>query len=118
MVTDLDEGLDLAALGQLLRTHTLRYLEGVTLDAGNDSMGVGALLGALVELLDDDDLLARLAAGQHDGNLNTSDLPFNPPQTQVPRVIVPHLSGLVYYGKGLNIGVVSKDGAGSPLTIS
>ena len=69
LVTDLDEGLDLAALGQLLRTHTLRYLEGVTLDAGNDSMGVGALLGALVELLDDDDLVSCLAALEDDRNL-------------------------------------------------
>ena len=33
-------------------------------------MGVGALLGALVELLDDDDLVSRLAALEDDGNLH------------------------------------------------
>ena len=67
--TNLDERLDLAPLRDLLRTHTLRYLEGVTLDADNDGMGVWPLLGALVELLDDDDLLAGLAALEDDGDL-------------------------------------------------
>lgn len=33
-------------------------------------MGVGSLLGALVELLDDDDLLTRLAALEDDGDLS------------------------------------------------
>ena len=70
MNTYLDERLDLAALRDLLRTHALRYLEGVTLDAGNDRMGVGPLLGALVELLDDDDLVARLTALEDDRNLH------------------------------------------------
>ena len=70
MKTYLDERLDLAALRNLLRTHTLRYLERVTLDAGNDRMGVGPLLGALVELLDDDDLVARLTALEDDRNLH------------------------------------------------
>ena len=70
MNTYLDERLDLAALRNLLRTHALRYLEGVTLDAGNDRMGVGPLLGALVELLDDDDLVARLTALEDDRNLH------------------------------------------------
>ena len=67
--TNLDERLDLAPLRNLLRTHTLRYLEGVTLDAGNDSMGVWPFLGALVELLDDDHLLPRLAALEDDCDL-------------------------------------------------
>lgn len=67
--TDLDEGLDLAPLRDLLRTHTLRYLERVTLDAGNDCMGVWPLLGALVELLDDDNLPPRLAALEDDSDL-------------------------------------------------
>ena len=65
----LDERLDLAPLRQLLRTHTLGDLQWVALNTGNNGMGVGALLGALIELLDHDDLLARLAAGQHDGDL-------------------------------------------------
>lgn len=68
--THLDERLDLAPLRNLLRAHALRHLEGVTLDAGNDRMGVGSLLGALVELLDDDDLLTRLAALEDDGDLS------------------------------------------------
>ena len=67
--THLDERLDLAPLRNLLRTHTLRYLERVTLDAGNDGMGVWPLLGALVELLDDDHLLSRLAALEDDCDL-------------------------------------------------
>ena len=67
--THLDERLDLAPLRNLLGAHTLRHLEGVTLDAGNDSMGVWPLLGALIELLDDDDLLAGLTALQNDCHL-------------------------------------------------
>ena len=67
--THLDERLDLAPLRNLLGAHTLRHLEGVTLDAGNDSMGVWPLLGALVQLLDDDDLLTRLAALEDDSDL-------------------------------------------------
>ena len=35
-------------------------------------MGVGALLGALIELLDDDDFFARLAALKDDGDLLTA----------------------------------------------
>ena len=67
--THLDEGLDLAALGELLRTHALGHLEGVALDAGDDGVGVWPLLGALVELLDDDDLVSRLAALEDDRDL-------------------------------------------------
>ena len=65
----LDEGLDLAPLGELLRTHALGHLEGVALDAGDDGVGVWPLLGALIELLDDDDLLPRLAALENDRDL-------------------------------------------------
>ena len=93
MSTYLDERLDLAALRNLLRTHTLRYLERVTLDAGNDRMGVGPLLGALVELLDDDDLVARLTALEDDRNLtydSASSLHF------VHIASVPHFSGFVH----------------------
>ena len=68
--TDLDERLDLAPLRHLLRAHALRHLEWVTLDAGDDGMGVWPLLGALVELLDDDDLVARLTALEDDRNLH------------------------------------------------
>ena len=67
--TYLDERLDLAPLGKFLRAHTLRYLEGVTLDAGDDGVGVWPLLSALIKLLDDDDLLSRLAALEDDCDL-------------------------------------------------
>ena len=69
MNTYLNERLNLAALRNLLRTHALRYLERVTLDAGNDGMGVWPLLGALVELPEDDDLLPRLTALEDDSDL-------------------------------------------------
>ena len=69
MTTHLDEGLDFAPLRQLLLAHTLCYLEGVTLDAGNDGVRVWPLLGALIELLDDDHLLPRLAALEDDCDL-------------------------------------------------
>ena len=39
-------------------------------------MGVGPLLGALIELLDDDDLAARLAALEDDRDLADSRLRF------------------------------------------
>ena len=70
--THLDEGLDLAALGELLRTHALGHLEGVALDAGDDGVGVWPLLGALIELLDNDDLPPRLAALEDDRDLAES----------------------------------------------
>ena len=68
----LDERLDLAPLRKLLSTHTLGDLQWVTLDASNDGVGEGPFLGALIELLDHDDLLACLTAGEHDGNLYTT----------------------------------------------
>ena len=74
MVTDLDEGLDLAALGQLLRTHTLRYLEGVTLDAGDDGVGVGSLFGTLIVLLDHDDLRRSAAETCQKGQIVDSSV--------------------------------------------
>ena len=90
--TDLDEGLDLGPPRDLLRTHALGDLQWVALDARNDGVGVGALLGALIELLDHDDLLACLAAGQHDGNLEPTHNSFSPPCLPPPeqtRIITP-----------------------------
>ena len=57
--TYLDERLDLGALGELLGTHRLGDLERVALNAGNDGVGVRALLGAVIQLLDDHDLRER-----------------------------------------------------------
>lgn len=56
VVDGLDEGLDLAALGDLLGTHAAGHLAGVALDTGDEGVGEGVLLAALVEGLDDDDL--------------------------------------------------------------
>ena len=68
-VTHLDERLHGAPPLNLLLTHTARHFARVAFDAGNDSMGVGALLGSIVELLDDDDLAAGLTALEDDSNL-------------------------------------------------
>jgi hypothetical protein len=42
----------------------------VPLDTGHDGVGVRALLGTLVALLDNDDLLTGLTAREDDGNLS------------------------------------------------
>jgi hypothetical protein len=65
----LDERLDLAAACEFLGSHALGDLQRVALDAGDDGVGVGALLGALIKLLDDNDLVACLTALENDGNL-------------------------------------------------
>ena len=70
--TDLDERLDFTPLRDLLLAHPFCYFSWVALDAGNNSVGVRSLLGALIELLDDDDLLPRLAPLQHDRDLSLS----------------------------------------------
>ena len=66
---DLDERLDLTPLGNLLLAHPFCYFSWVAFDAGNNSVGVWSFLGALIELLDDDDLPPCLAPLQHDRNL-------------------------------------------------
>jgi hypothetical protein len=43
---------------------------GVPLDTGNDGVGVGPLLGSVIELLDDDNLLSGLTTRENDGNLS------------------------------------------------
>jgi hypothetical protein len=68
--THLDERLNLAPTRELLRAHTLGDLKRVALDAGDDRVGVGALLRALVHLLDDDDLVAGLTTLENDGDLS------------------------------------------------
>lgn len=66
---DLDEGLYSASPLYLLGAHAASDFSGVTLDASDDRVGVGTFLGSLIELLNDDDLLACLTALQDDGNL-------------------------------------------------
>jgi hypothetical protein len=68
-VTYFDERLDLAPALQLLRTHASCHFSWVSLDPGDDSMGVRPLLGALVQLLNNDDFFAGVAALQGDGDL-------------------------------------------------
>jgi len=50
VVDDLDEGLDLRALGDALLAHVLGDLEGVTLDTGNNGVTVAAFLGSLINM--------------------------------------------------------------------
>jgi hypothetical protein len=68
-MTHLDERLDLAPPCELLRAHTLGYLERVALDASNDRVGVRALLSAIIKLLNDDDLVASLATLEDNSDL-------------------------------------------------
>jgi hypothetical protein len=67
--TDLDKRLHSASPLYLLGAHAAGDFSRVPLDASNDRVGIGTLLGSLIELFDDDDLLACLTALQDDGNL-------------------------------------------------
>lgn len=67
VVDDLDKGLDLRSFSKLLCSHRLGDLEWVSLNAGNDGMGVRALLRAVIELLQNDDLMSRGRCGWIDG---------------------------------------------------
>ena len=72
VVDDLDERLDLGALGDTLLAHATGDLLGVALDTGDERVREGVSLGALVDGLNDDDLLACIAATGDDGD--TADL--------------------------------------------
>lgn len=67
--TDLDKGLYSASPLYLLGAHAAGDFSRVTLDASNDRVGVGTLLGSLIKLLDNNDFLACLTALQDDGDL-------------------------------------------------
>jgi hypothetical protein len=89
--TDLDERLDLVPPGEFLAAHSLGDFPGVPLDASDDGVGVWSLLGALIELLDHDGLLACMSSLREDGNLSR-----NPSES--PRIffaVFAHLSRLV-----------------------
>lgn len=68
VVDDLDERLDLGALGNAGLSHAAGDGLGVALNAGNEGVREGVGLGALVDRLDDDDLLACVAATGDDGD--------------------------------------------------
>lgn len=67
--TRLDEGLDLGPTSETGLAHPLCRLARVALDASDDGVRVGSLLGALIELLDHNDLLASLPPLQHNRHL-------------------------------------------------
>lgn len=69
VVDSLDERLDLRSPGNSLSTHRLGDLQGVLLDSGNNGVRVRPVLGTLVDLLDDDDLLSSLSSRKDDGDL-------------------------------------------------
>jgi hypothetical protein len=48
VVDDLNERLDLGALGDLLLTHGAGNLQGITLDTSNDGITVGSVLGTFI----------------------------------------------------------------------
>ena len=58
----LDERLDLTPLRKLLSTHPFCDFQWVSLDTGDDGVGVGSFLGTLIVLLDHDDLATGLTA--------------------------------------------------------
>jgi hypothetical protein len=68
----LDKRLDLGPLGLLALRHAAGDLRRVALNAGDEGVGEGVRLGAVVERRDDDALLAGIAATGDDDD--TSDL--------------------------------------------
>lgn len=52
VVEDLDEGLDLGPLGDLLLAHGGGHLAGVAVDAGHQSVAVGSVGGAVINVLE------------------------------------------------------------------
>ena len=62
----LDERLDLALLGLLVLRHAAGDLLGVALDTGDEGVGEGVRLGAVVEGRDDQALLAGIATAADD----------------------------------------------------
>lgn len=72
VVDDLDERLDLGTLGDLVLAHAAGNLRRVTLNTSDNGVRERVGLGALVGRLDDDDLLACIAATGDDGD--TADL--------------------------------------------
>lgn len=66
VVDDLDEGLDLGSLGNLLGVHVGGNLQRVSLDSGNQSVGEGVSLGSLIVGLDDHHLLTSVSASNNE----------------------------------------------------
>lgn len=73
MNTHLDERLDAAPPLQLLSAHSPCNFSWVALNASNDSMGVWPILRSLIDLLNNNDLLACLTALQDNGDLDKNE---------------------------------------------
>jgi hypothetical protein len=67
VVDDLDEWLDLAALGLAGFGHAAGDLEWVALDAGYDGMGERVRFAAVVDGEEEDDFLSCVASAGDDG---------------------------------------------------
>ena len=89
----LDERFNLAPLLQLLLPHSFCYPERIALDASNDGMREGPLLGPFIVLFDNDDLLAGLTSLEDNSNLH--DMVEGEPLRMPHGVEHSDLSGLV-----------------------
>lgn len=67
VVNNLNKGLDLGTLSNLLSTVVLGDLQGVSLNTSNKSMTKGVRLGTVIVGLDDDNLLTGESAASDDG---------------------------------------------------
>lgn len=67
VVDDLDERLDFTALVLAGLGHAAGDLLGVALDSGDEGVGEGVGLGAVVLGLDNHDLLSGIATARDDG---------------------------------------------------
>ena len=70
VVHGLNERLDARTLGDLLLGHGFRNLKGISVNTGENGMGVFALLSALVKVLDNDGFSSGISALQHDNDLS------------------------------------------------
>ena len=69
VVHNLNERLDLRAPADLLLRHSVSHLEGGAIDARHKSVTIMTLLGTIVKILDDNSLLAGVAAVEDDNDL-------------------------------------------------
>lgn len=66
-VDNLNEGLNLGSLGNLLSVVSLGDLKRVSLNTSNQGVSEGVRLGAIIVGLDDDNLLTSETAADNDG---------------------------------------------------
>ena len=69
VVEHFDERLNLVSLGLLLLAHLLEDGFGVSVDAGDQSVSIALVVGALVVVSEDHCLATRILAGQHQHHL-------------------------------------------------